>query len=60
MSFNLTGDPSTHWLQMLSMKPKEILLSDIREELKMEPRKVSSWGYSPYGAKAGFAPACCN
>lgn len=32
MSLNLTGDPSTHWLQMQSLKPRGILLSDIREE----------------------------
>lgn len=26
----------------------------------MGPRKVSSWGYSPYGAKAGSTPPSCN
>lgn len=32
MSLNLTGDPSTHWLQILPQKPSGILPSNIREE----------------------------
>lgn len=46
MSLNLTGDPSTHWLLMLSLKPRGILLLDIREEQDGAQESFQLWIFS--------------